>query len=177
MEHRTIGRIAVLLTALGIAACGSSTTLGTSTPTPVTTLGAHYPVGRIGDVVASDAAIWVLDNDNTGRLNRFDPNSKSIVASIPVGRTSQPSRGEIAFNDFDLWLAYPSDGLLTHIDPHSDLVTAQLHLAPAQLGPIAVSPEAVWAASTSHNTLTRIDPATGAVAATIAVPTTPTSVT
>jgi streptogramin lyase len=133
-------------------------------------------VGGEAQVVASDGAIWTLDSGNTGTLNRFDPTSKAIVASIWVGLESQPGRGEIAFDDFALWLSYTADGTLTKIDPHRDVVLAKFHLSPGQLGPIAVSPEAVWTANKDVNSLTRIDPATGAVVTTIPVPKTPTSV-
>jgi YVTN family beta-propeller protein len=133
-------------------------------------------VGGEAQVVASDGAIWTLDSGNTGTLNRFDPNAKAIVASIPVGVESQPGRGEIAFDDFALWLSYTSDGTLTKIDPHRDVVVGKFHLSPGQLGPTAVSPEAVWTANKDANSLTRIDPATGAVVTTIPVPKTPTSV-
>jgi YVTN family beta-propeller protein len=133
-------------------------------------------VGGEAQVVASDGAIWILDNGNTGTLNRFNPNYKAIVASISVGLESQPGRGEIAFNDFALWLSYTADGTLTKIDPHRDIVVDKFHLSPGQLGPIAVSPEAVWTTNKDANSLTRIDPATGTVVTTITVPKTPTSV-
>jgi streptogramin lyase len=130
----------------------------------------------MADVIATDNAIWILDNSNTGKLNRFDPESKSIVASIPVGVASQPGREELAVNDFGVWVAYAADGTLTRIDPHTDVITATFHLAPSHLGPITVSPEAVWAVNTEGNTLTRIDPTTGNVTATVAVANAPTSV-
>jgi virginiamycin B lyase len=180
MKRRMIDCMVALLCAMLCAACSTSgiapKASPTATLTPIATRGVQYPVGGEAQFVARDGAIWLLDSGNTGTLNRFDPDAKAIVASIAVGRESQPGRGEIAFDDFALWLSYTADGTLTKIDPHRDIIVANFHLSPGQLGPTAVSPEAVWTANKDANSVTRIDPATGAVVATIPVPKTPTSI-
>jgi YVTN family beta-propeller protein len=180
MKRRMMDGMVALMCAIFCAACATSgiapKASSTATLPPIATRGVQYPVGGEAQLVASDGAIWILDSGNTGTLNRFDPDSKAIVASISVGLESQPGRGEIAFNDFALWLSYTADGTLTKIDPHRDVIVAKFHLSPGQLGPTAVSPEAVWTANKDANSVTRIDSATGAVVATIPVPKTPTSV-
>jgi DNA-binding beta-propeller fold protein YncE len=151
---------------------------------PVATIGALLPVGHVDDYLATDAALWIRDSTNAGTLDRFDPTSKSIIASIHVGLDPQSSRGGIAVDDFGAWVTNTGLATLTKIDPHSDVVTATFHLTAGLFGPIAstdgadwtASERAVWMASRTQNVLTRIDPGTGKAVATLAVPTDPTSV-
>jgi hypothetical protein len=135
--------------------------------------------------VRSDLALGAQapsDRSSTGQWQETDlgrqrgADGRSDTGSGVLSTPAKPCCGEIAFNDFALWLSYTAEGTLTKIDPHRDVIVAKFHLAPGQLGPTAVSPDALWTANKDTNSVTRIDPATGAVVAAISVPKTPTSV-
>jgi hypothetical protein len=175
MRHRVAATGALLLWSLLGVACAAGGTSSSATSS-VGRLDTNYPVGHPDDVIASETGIWVLDSSEQGMLYRFDPTSKAVVASIAVGLASGSRRENLAVSASAVWVAYPAEGALMQVDPQSNHIVTTFHFAPGQLGPITASPAAVWAAATDANRVVRIDPTTGAVAATISLSNTPTSV-
>lgn len=178
MRDRTIGWVVLLLCALLVAACGSSssqttqpTTPPTATPTPLPSAGTvSATITGLGGniqfddgIAASNTAIWV-HNGAAGTLVRIDPSTNTIVATIPVGH----GEGGVALGNGAVWVANPAEGTVSRIDPQTNHVVATITLtAQVAVQAITVSPDAVWVAQFDQDVLVRIDPQTNRVVATI----------
>jgi len=170
--------LCALLSALLVAACGSSTsqtaTPPTATPAPLTSAGTvSATISGLGanpehdyGIAASDTAIWVR-NGATGTLVRIAPTTNTIVATIPVGH----GEGGVALGNGAVWVVNSVEGTVSRIDPQTNQVTATITLTSQGsevVQAIAVSPDAVWVTQFGQNALVRIDPRTNQVVATIA---------
>lgn len=182
MRHRTIGWGVLLVCALLVAACGSSTgqttqpttpptATPTATPTPLPSAGTvSATISGLGantkfdtGIAASDTAIWV-HNGAAGTLVRIDPSTNSIVATIHVGH----GEGGVALGNGAVWVANPLEGTVSRIDPRTNQVVATITvMGQGAVQAITVSPDAVWVTQFDQDALVRIDPQTNRVVATI----------
>ncbi len=171
MRQRMPGWGILLLCALVVTSCGTSSKTGathTPTSTPIGTISTTITaVERIGVVAASDTAFWIHDNSNP-LVSHVDIATKSLVATIPVGQ----GLGQIALGPDAVWVVNGDDGTVTRIDPQTNQVVATITLAP-HIYALTVSPGAVWVANTDKNTVTRIDAQTNQVVSTITTPPAP----
>jgi len=91
-----------------------------------------------------------------------------VQASIALDHASY----SIAAGPEGVWVL-AADGHVTHIDPTTDKVIADIEVPASEFGSVAVGARAVWVTSFDHDALIRIDPATNKVVATITVGTNP----
>jgi streptogramin lyase len=65
---------------------------------------ASVPLGRrVGGVAAGDGAVWVAGTDGT--LLRIDPESASVVKTIPLGVFPAYLWGSVAVGERAVWVA------------------------------------------------------------------------
>ena len=152
----------------------TSSPSGPATPTPATSQGAAVPSafalaadatvpvqGPIG-IVATDNAIWVLAS---GRLDRIDPVTNTVVASVPLGSASDLYNG-LAAGPGGLWATDSDSQTLYRVDPASNTVASTIAAGLAPKGVLATA-DAVWVADVHGGTVLRVDPATNRVATTV----------
>ena len=103
-------------------------------------------------------SVWQTDWENNV-LERIDPVSAKVVASIPVG--SAPSG--VAVTDGSVWVAEQHDGAVTRVDPATNRVIATIPVGPTgSAGPqlMTVGPGGVWVDIQNNGTVVRVDAAT-----------------
>ena len=190
--------------ATGATATPGRTTPGQSTPgqttpgqsTPGQTAPGQTVPGRPSPVAATigtggfsygmaagAGALWVVGSDE---INRIDPASDTVTASIPVGATGS-GPGGVAVGAGAVWVPVAVPGALWGIDPETNKVTSRIALDGPLRGSISVSAgrDAVWVAccgesgigaSASGGRLLRVDPRRKRVVADIALPARPVAV-
>src|ERR1700733_915171 len=135
-----------------------------STITPVYV----FQMSGIPDWVAiSPDSLWFSHQpDNV--LNRVDPKTNKIVASIPVGKT--PCAGMVYAFD-SMWLPHCGEKFVYRVDVKTNKVVAKVPVGPAasEVG-IAATDDSVWILSDPRGVLSRIDPDTNKVNAEITTP-------
>src|SRR6185369_6595973 len=102
---------------------------------------------------------WIARTANAGSVQRIDPQSNSVVATIPVG----PRPRFLAAGAGGVWTLNQGDGTVSRVDPVTNTLAATI---PAQVpgggGDIAVGAGRVWVRATSI-ALSVIDPATNQI--------------
>jgi len=123
-------------------------------------------------LISDGTSIWAASGD-TGAVDRIDPASGRVLATIPV-RSSAPRADELldpaglAALDGRI-LAGAGDGSsITVIDPNTNQVTRSF-LLPHPAADILAADGSLWVASTSAGVVDRIDASTGRVVASINV--------
>ncbi len=122
--------------------------------------GVADPQGEIS-LAAGAESVWVL-SDSTGILSRIDPNSNTVVATIPVQANSFCA----AFGFDDVWITNTKAGTLQRIDPRTNKVTATIPVGP-QPRFLVAGQHAVWVLNQGDGTVTRVSPKSNSVEATI----------
>ena len=133
---------------------------------PLTITGLEGP----GPLAFGDGALWVglVAVDSTGQnfvagsVERVDPATYQVVATIPVGMepiamTTSPGA---------VWVSNVGDGTITRIDSASNAVIATIPVSGGVAG-LAFGEGAIWVANPDAGTVSRIDPATNTVIAAI----------
>jgi sugar lactone lactonase YvrE len=122
-------------------------------------LATEVHVGSVGDLAASDGALWV---SGSRVVTRLDAATGRIVARIRTPRTGDFSH--IAGGAGSIW-ATADRGTVYRIDPSTERVTATIHVGGVVLG-IAVGAGRVWVTRLSQGPgeVIRIDPRTNRVA-------------
>jgi hypothetical protein len=108
-------------------------------------------VGQGGAIAAGFGAVWASDAD-TGELLRVDPNSRRVLARVPLGGQAYPAVGGGA-----VWAT--ENGRLIRIDPATNQVSARIPLglgARAFAAVVSAGRRVVWVATPLE--LLRIDP-------------------
>jgi YVTN family beta-propeller protein len=141
-------------------------------------------------MAAGAGALWVVGSDE---INRIDPATDTVTASIPVGATGSGPAG-VAVGAGAVWVPVAVPGTLWGINPGTNKVTSRIPLDGPLRGSISVSAgrDAVWVAccgesgtgasasgtgaSASGGRLLRIDPRRKRVVAGIALPARPVAV-
>lgn len=129
---------------------------------------AVFPIEGVPDWQAITAdAVWV-SNGPKNTVHRIDPETNTVVASIPVGQ--KPCSG-LAAGFGSVWVPNCVDKTISRIDTKTNRVVATIAVGPAQSeGGLAASPDSVWILSDAKGVLSRIDPDTNKVVAEIIVP-------
>jgi len=170
------------------ASTAPATTGATATPGRPTTVRPAPVVATIGTggfsqgMAAGAGALWVVGSD---QINRIDPASDTVTASIPVGATGS-GPASVAVGAGAVWVPVAVPGTLWGINPGTNKVTSRIPLDGPLRGSISVSAghDAVWVAccgqgpgaSASGGRLLRVDPRRKRVVADIALPASPVAV-
>jgi hypothetical protein len=199
-----LAAVLVLLVLAGVALTGrvvaDRSRERTASPAPATTAATATPgrptpsrpapvVATIGTggfsygMVAGAGSLWVVGSD---QINRIDPATDTMTASIPVGATGS-GPGGVAVGAGSVWVPVAVPGALWGINPGTNKVSARIPLGGPLRGSISVgaSRGAVWVAccgtsstgtSASGGRLLRVDPRRKRVVADIALPASPVAV-
>jgi hypothetical protein len=170
------------------ATTAPATTAATATPGRPTPVRPSPVVATIGTggfshgMAAGAGALWVVGSDE---INRIDPASDTVTASIPVGATGS-GPASVAVGAGAVWVPVAVPGTLWGINPGTNKVTSRIPLDGPLRGSISVSAghDAVWVAccgqgpgaSASGGRLLRVDPRRKRVVADIALPASPVAV-
>jgi len=160
-----------------------ATTAATTAPVRPSPVAATIGTGGFSYGMAAGAgALWVVGSDE---INRIDPASDTVTASIPVG-ASGSGPGGVAVGAGAVWVPVAVPGTLWGINPGTNKVTSRIPLDGPLRGSISVSAghDAVWVAccgqgpgaSASGGRLLRVDPRRKRVVADIALPASPVAV-
>jgi YVTN family beta-propeller protein len=122
-------------------------------------------------ITYGEGAVWVTIEayDDAGQqriagsVERLDPTSGQVAATIPVGKfpvSITTSPGAVWVSNFD-------DGTVSRIDPATNQVSATITLSVGVAG-VAYGFGSLWVANEQTGTVSRIDPATNQIVATAA---------
>jgi len=127
---------------------------------------ANRPVRRIADasfyarsIVAGAGSLWAVDvtSETTARLERVDPRSGAVEASLPVDFSHQ-NPVQLLFADAYVWLMNGNDGNLYKIDPRTNAVEDRVKVATrSSVVSVAFAGGSVWTGSL-EGPVTRVDP-------------------
>jgi DNA-binding beta-propeller fold protein YncE len=126
-------------------------------------LATQVRVQSVGDLAASDGALWVL---GSRLVTRLDAATGRVIARIRTPATGDDSH--IAAGDGSVWitsgLELGGEGIVYRIDPSTDRVVAAIRVGGIVLG-IALGAGRVWVARPSQGPgeVIRIDPRTNRV--------------
>lgn len=110
-------------------------------------------------------SVWVpICSD--GSVQRVDPVSRKILASIPTGVAND--EGGITAGAGSVWMPSDAAGVLSRIDPATNKVVSKISIPPGSFT-AAFYENAVWITSTKKNLLTRVDAKAEKVIASIGV--------
>ena len=112
-----------------------------------------------GGIVSAFGSLWV-PTCGDGALQRLDPKTLKITATIPSGATGV--RGSIAAGTDSIWLLTDNKETLSRIDPDQNLVVGELRI-PAGCGSMIFAETALWLACPEQNKVLKINPATNIV--------------
>jgi YVTN family beta-propeller protein len=166
------------------ASTAPATTAATATPARPSPVVATIGTGGFSYGMAAGAgALWVVGSDE---INRIDPATNTVTASIPVGATGSGPAG-VAVGAGTVWVPVAVPGTLWGINPETGRVAARIPLDGPLRGSISVSAthDTVWVAccgesgggaSASGGRLLRVDPRRKRVVADIALPAAPVAV-
>ncbi|MBI3745478.1 MAG: hypothetical protein HY264_02920 [Chloroflexi bacterium] len=136
---------------------------GAALPSPLALAPAvRVPVQGPIAIVATDDAVWVLAS---GRLDRIDPVTNVVVASVPLGSAADLYNG-LAAGPGGLWATDNDSQTLYRVDPVGNTVASKIAAGLAPKGVLATA-DAVWVADVHGGTVLRVDPATNRVATTV----------
>jgi DNA-binding beta-propeller fold protein YncE len=186
VTDRSRERTAPTATATAGAPATGAATAAPGGPSPARTSPVVATIGTGGfsyGMVAGAGALWVVGSDE---INRIDPATDTVTASIPVAATGSGPAG-VAVGAGTVWVPVAVPGTLWGINPKTNKVAARIPLDGPLRGSISVSAtrDSVWVAccgesgvgtSASGGRLLRIDPHRKRVVADIALPASPVAV-
>lgn len=119
-------------------------------------------------IALTPGAVWVGEHHG-GRVDRIDPRSNRVVASVVLLESHFYGPQGIAFGLGSIWTGVTdAGGTVYRIDPATNKVTAKIDFTNTGVSPcgeIAVGRTAVWiSACVGTDRIARIDPVTNAVA-------------
>lgn len=116
-----------------------------------------------GTMAIAHHALWVADCKE-GTLNRIDTRSARKIAAIPTGIANPKGELNVVAGAGSIWIASDDNGVVSRIDPRTNLVTASIAVDPGTHY-LAFGFGSVWAVSSNAQSIQRIDPRTNAVVA------------
>jgi streptogramin lyase len=126
-------------------------------------------------LAAGEGGIWV-PNIQDGTLNRIDPATDDVIATIEVG---DPSGGSIpgtpksvVVGDGFVWVTVNSEENIAQIDPATNEIVGTIAIG-AEPHMLAFSPGSVWVSTGLSASVVRVDTTTKTAVATIPVDPTP----
>jgi virginiamycin B lyase len=120
-------------------------------------------------VLVTSAAVWIA-NTRGGSVERIDPKTNTIVATITLGPTGPSGPNWLARGFGSIWAGVPNTASVFRINEKTNAIEATIPiLGPASpCGGLAATSTAVWITSCDGSSLvTQIDPATNTVVGTI----------
>ena len=112
----------------------------------------------VGAVAVGFGSVWATIYED-GTVQRIDPDTGDVVATIAVGRGAL----WISVGEDSIWVSNQRSGTVSRIDPQSNTSVAEIDIGgPYDGGDIAAGDGVVWA-STGDGPLTVIDQATNEV--------------
>jgi YVTN family beta-propeller protein len=122
------------------------------------------PVGNApAGVAVGHGSVWVA-NSSDGTLSRIDAVTGALTDTIALGGAGATG---VAVGAGAVWVSDEAGDRVLRVDPHSDQVTAVIHVGTGPTA-IAVGFGSVWVANSLDGTVSRINPVTDGVASTIA---------
>jgi streptogramin lyase len=109
-------------------------------------------------VAVGAGSVWVAESLK-GRVDRIDPSTRKVVASISLLQ-GQPS--DVVFGEGFVWVTEMSADSVTRIDPDSDQGTPIDEVGNGPTGVVAADGR-VWVANTLDGTVAGIDPSSAKV--------------
>lgn len=128
--------------------------------TPEATVAQQNPLA----MVAEGQFLWVMA---PGRLDRIDPRTNTVTASVTLGPATHLYNG-LAANAAGLWATDADAAVVYRVDPVQLKVVAAIPAGRSPKGVLATA-DGVWVADVHGGAVLRIDPATNRVSATISV--------
>lgn len=143
---------------------------------PVTRDITHVREGPVGQIAYGEGALWALTGYEADTIERIDPESKAVVATIPLERVGELHgyRPRIAVGEGAIWVA--SRQSLWRINPATNRFVGSVPVGIEAEGSFAVGKAegsvaagygAVWIMSFGDGVLLRVDPESQTVAKTI----------
>ncbi len=120
-----------------------------------------HPCGAMSIAFGS---LWVA-NCKGGEVYRIDPETATIVATIPAGVGPSGELNVVA-GAGSIWAPSETTGKIARIDPATNTVITTISVAPGT-SYLAFGFDALWAVSGKGQSLQRVDPKTDAVTNTI----------
>jgi virginiamycin B lyase len=123
-------------------------------------------------LVHAFGSVWVpicgeQDKPETKGLQRIDPKTNKITATLPVGPAL--SEGGITANADSVWMLSDMKGVLSRIDPETNRVVADISVPPGSSVVVLGEDNAIWVVSTEKSVVARVDPKTNLITDRIAV--------
>lgn len=110
-------------------------------------------------LAAGFGAVWV-PNCGDKTVSRIDTKTNQVVATVPVGPAV--SEGGIAASPEGVWLVTDAKGVLSKIDPATNMVSGEVTV-PANSAGVTFGEGCVWVTTPGTNMLTGVDPKAGKV--------------
>jgi DNA-binding SARP family transcriptional activator/streptogramin lyase len=143
---------------------------------PVTRDITYVREGPVGQIAYGEGALWALTGYEADTIERIDPESKAVVATIPLERVGELHgyRPRIAVGEGAIWVA--SRQSLWRINPATNRFVGSVPVgieaegsfaAGKAEGSVAAGYGAVWIMSFGDGVLLRVDPESQTVAKTI----------
>lgn len=126
-----------------------------------------------GGMVNAFGSLWSPECGGTGVLQRIDPKTQKITATINSGLSHSP--GAIAASSDSIWLLTDDKTTLARIDPDQNLVVGEIRLMQGCQA-LTFAEKSIWVACPSRNRVMRIDPVTNVVVNAITVSAQPISI-
>lgn len=101
------------------------------------------------------------------RLQRIDPKTNKIVATLPVGPAL--SEGGVTANADSIWMLSDMKGILSRIDPETNRVIAEIQVPQGSSVVTLGEDKAIWVVSTEKSVVVRVDPNTNLTTDRVAV--------
>ena len=148
------------------------------------------PRGQTTAIAAGQGSIWVAaygvpggEGHDGGAVQRTDPSSQSVVATIPATAVPgwEEGGGGMVFGAGSIWVVGTGrsgggrpQALLDRIDPVTNAMRARLPLGGSYGADVAVSAAGIWVAvggtGHHHGQVVVVDPATDAIAGRVTLP-------
>jgi YVTN family beta-propeller protein len=131
------------------------------------TIGTPIATGKrpCSGLAVAFGSVWV-PNCGDSTVSRVDVKTGAITATIRT--TIGSSEGSIVAGAGSIWLMTDAKGTLARFDPATNLVVAEVYVAPGSFG-MTFGEDAVWVTSTERSTVARVDPHTNLIVETIPV--------
>jgi streptogramin lyase len=120
-----------------------------------------------GAMAIAAGALWVADCHD-GTLNRIDPRTAKLTATIATGIADRSGELNVVAGAGSIWVASDAKGTIARVDPATNGVIATIAVDPGT-SYLAFGLGSLWAVSGSRQSIQRIDPVTNAVVKTTAL--------
>ena len=115
-------------------------------------------------------SVWVPRCEAPPQLARFDAAKGTPGAAVALGPSE--AAGRIAAGVGSVWVASDARGVVSRIDPDTNAVVAEIHVAPRPSS-LLLDGDALWVTSADGDVLTRISPHSTEVGETVKLGTRP----